>query len=44
MPRLDRNEAIITEAAIPQATLIRASIKNAVLIVAPFIAGDTEKY
>ena len=44
MPRFDRNEAIIIEVAIPQATPIRVNIKNAVLIIAPSIAGDTEKY
>ena len=44
MPRLDRNEAIIIEVAIPQATLIRANIKNKVLIAPPSIAGDTKKY
>ena len=44
MPRLDRNEAIIMEVAIPQATLIRANIKNKVLIAPPSTAGDTKKY
>jgi len=44
MPRLDRNEVIIIEVAIPQATLIRANIKNKVLIAPSSIAGDTEKY
>jgi len=44
MPRLDRNEAIITEAAIPKAMPIRANIKNKVLIAPSSIAGDTKKY
>ena len=44
MPRLDRNEVIIIEVAIPQATPIRANIKNKVLIASASIAGDTEKY
>lgn len=44
MPRLDRKEVIITEYAIPQATLMRANMKNTVLI-APFsIVGDARKY
>jgi hypothetical protein len=44
MPRLDRNEAIIAEATITQATPIRASIKNKVLIAPPPVAGDAKKY
>ena len=44
MPRLDRNEVIIMEVTIPQATLIRASIRNKVLIAPPPIAGDAQKY
>ena len=44
MPRLDKNEVIIMEVAIPQTTPIRANIKNKVLIALPSIAGDTEKY
>ena len=31
MPRLDRKDVIIMEYAIPQATLMRANMKNAVL-------------
>lgn len=44
MPRLDRNEAIIMELAIPQATPIRATTRNKVLISPPSTAADTNKY
>jgi hypothetical protein len=44
MPRLDREEVIIMEFAIPQATLMRANMKNTVLIAPPAIAGDARKY
>ena len=44
MPRLDRNEVIIMEVTIPQATLIRASIRNKVLIALVSVAGDAKKY
>ena len=44
MPRLDRKEVIIMEFAIPQATLMRANMKNTVFIAPPSIAGDTKKY
>ena len=44
MPCLDKKEVIIIEVAIPQATLIRANIKNKVLIAPLSIAGDTKKY
>ena len=43
MPRLDRKEVIITEFAIPQATHMRANMKNRVLIAPPSIAGDARK-
>ena len=44
MPRLDRNEVIIMEVTIPQTTLIRANIRNMVLIAPPSIVGDAQKY
>jgi len=44
MPCLDRNEAIIMVVAIPQAMLIRAKIKNKVLIAPLPDLGDTKKY
>ena len=44
MPRLDRKEVIITEYAIPQATLMRANMKNTVLITPLSIVGDARKY
>jgi len=43
MPRLDKKEVIIMEFAIPQATLMRANMKNTVLIALALIARETKK-